>query len=271
MIRTPFRFAVALLGILCAPAFALAQSPAPRSGYGTDDLQVVTLPMTNFGQQGTGTFSSFCCFNQGIGERWPTGGERTFATGIDAGLVPNGALVERVDFYFIDEDPIADRNFRGLLCRSSVDAATGVASQGACPVDVTSVSAPGETVLTATSAVPVLYTEDIDADGDLDSVSYHVFATFGVGTEFVYDGSIRLRMVRLFYRRQVSPAPAVATFGDVPTSHPFFQFVEALAASGVTAGCGSGNYCPDAPLTRGQMAVFLAKALGLHWPGPVVP
>jgi S-layer homology domain len=65
---------------------------------------------------------------------------------------------------------------------------------------------------------------------------------------------------------QVSPAPGAATFGDVPTGHPFFQFVEALAASGITAGCGNGNFCPDAPLTRGQMAVFLSKALGLHWP-----
>ena len=26
---------------------------------------------------------------------------------------------------------------------------------------------------------------------------------------------------------------------------------------------------PDAPLTRGQMAVFLAKALGLHWPNTI--
>ena len=68
------------------------------------------------------------------------------------------------------------------------------------------------------------------------------------------------------YRLQVSPAPGSATFGDVPVSHPFFQFVEALAASGITGGCGSGNYCPDAPLTRGQMAVFLSKALGLQWP-----
>jgi len=68
------------------------------------------------------------------------------------------------------------------------------------------------------------------------------------------------------YQLQVSPAPGAATFGDVPASHPFFQFVEALAASGVTGGCGGGNYCPDAPLTRGQMAVFLAKALGLQWP-----
>jgi hypothetical protein len=68
------------------------------------------------------------------------------------------------------------------------------------------------------------------------------------------------------YALQVSPAPATADFADVPTNHPFFQFVEALSASGITAGCGNGNFCPDAPLTRGQMAVFLAKALGLQWP-----
>lgn len=67
------------------------------------------------------------------------------------------------------------------------------------------------------------------------------------------------------YQLQVSPAPAVATFGDVPTSAPFFQYVEALAASGITGGCGGGNYCPNNPVTRGQMAVFLAKALGLQF------
>jgi hypothetical protein len=50
------------------------------------------------------------------------------------------------------------------------------------------------------------------------------------------------------------------------TGRPQFQFIEALYAYGITAGCGSGNYCPDAPLTRGQMAVFLAKAPGLQWP-----
>jgi S-layer family protein len=73
--------------------------------------------------------------------------------------------------------------------------------------------------------------------------------------------------VEIWWHRTVSPPPATASFGDVPTSHPFFQFVEALKASGITGGCGNGtNYCPDSPLTRGQMAVFLAKALGLHYP-----
>jgi len=52
----------------------------------------------------------------------------------------------------------------------------------------------------------------------------------------------------------------------VPTSSPQFQFIEALYASGITAGCGNGNFCPNSPLTRGQMAVFLSKALGLQWP-----
>jgi hypothetical protein len=69
----------------------------------------------------------------------------------------------------------------------------------------------------------------------------------------------------VYYKLQISPAPAIATFADVPSTHPFYKFVEALYASGITAGCGNNNFCPDAPVTRGQMAVFLSAALGLHW------
>jgi hypothetical protein len=72
--------------------------------------------------------------------------------------------------------------------------------------------------------------------------------------------------VRVFYRLQVSPPPPVATFNDVPTSDPRFRFVQALVASGLTGGCGGGNFCPDQAVTRGQMAVFLSSALGLTWP-----
>lgn len=78
--------------------------------------------------------------------------------------------------------------------------------------------------------------------------------------------AIQLQKIQVSWTRDVAPAPASATFGDVPTSHPFFQYVEALATAGVTGGCGNGNYCPNAALTRGQMAVFLSKALGLEWP-----
>jgi len=72
--------------------------------------------------------------------------------------------------------------------------------------------------------------------------------------------------VEVHWHRSVSPPPAFATFADVPTTHPFFQYIQAIYAAGITAGCGNGNFCPDQPITRKQEAAFIAKALGLHWP-----
>ena len=80
-----------------------------------------------------------------------------------------------------------------------------------------------------------------------------------------FDATTKFNNVALSWQREVSPAPAQATFGDVPTNDFGFQHVEALAASGITGGCGNGNYCPDQPVTRRQMAIFIAKALGLNW------
>jgi hypothetical protein len=55
----------------------------------------------------------------------------------------------------------------------------------------------------------------------------------------------------------------------VPPGSFAADWIEQAAAEATTVGCGNGNFCPDAPLTRGQMAVFLARALGLSWPmGP---
>ena len=80
------------------------------------------------------------------------------------------------------------------------------------------------------------------------------------------DSTLAISGAIMRYTLQVSPAPPTATFGDVPAGSLYFQFVEALAAAGVTAGCDAvPNYCPDRPITRAEMAVFLAKALGLQF------
>lgn len=39
--------------------------------------------------------------------------------------------------------------------------------------------------------------------------------------------------------------------------------INRLAAAGITSGCGQGNYCPNTRLLRAEMAVFVARALGL--------
>jgi len=80
-----------------------------------------------------------------------------------------------------------------------------------------------------------------------------------------HDDTTSFAGVILGYHLNVSPAPADATFPDVPTSDFGFQYIEALSASGITGGCGGGLYCPDAPVTRRQMAIFIAKALGLQF------
>ena len=49
-------------------------------------------------------------------------------------------------------------------------------------------------------------------------------------------------------------------FNDVPASNAFFKFIQKMADLGLTVGCGSNNYCPDDPVTRGEMAVFIIQA-----------
>jgi len=51
-----------------------------------------------------------------------------------------------------------------------------------------------------------------------------------------------------------------ADFNDVPAANPFHASVERILRDGITAGCLNGNYCPDDPVTRAQMAVFLLRA-----------
>ena len=53
------------------------------------------------------------------------------------------------------------------------------------------------------------------------------------------------------------PACTVATFADVPCTSPFAPWVYELARRGITSGCDVDLYCPAAPVTREQMAVFL--------------
>ncbi len=56
--------------------------------------------------------------------------------------------------------------------------------------------------------------------------------------------------------------PPGGTFTD-DNGNTHEGYIEALAAAGITTGCGAAVYCPAAAVTRGQMASFLARALGL--------
>jgi hypothetical protein len=87
------------------------------------------------------------------------------------------------------------------------------------------------------------------------------------GPQFCPDAPVSRAEMAVFLLRArhgadyVPPTPT-GLFGDVPASHWAAAWIEALAGEGITAGCQPGTYCPEAPVTRAQMAVFLLRAFG---------
>ena len=160
--------------------------------------------------------------------------------------IPSGATITGVGFNYCDTN--ATGNYTVTLFDSFGDNNFSVIS-----------------TFTVTDRVGCGYAFSPAVNYNYDANSGH-FISIYVFQPNVTDGTVKFRSAEVTYKRRVSPGPAVATFGDVSTANPIFRFVEALAASGITAGCGGGNYCPDTPVTRGQMAVFLSAALGLHFP-----
>ncbi len=55
--------------------------------------------------------------------------------------------------------------------------------------------------------------------------------------------------------------PGTDLFTDDESS-VFESEIEALRYAGITTGCGIGLFCPGNPVTRGEMAAFLSRALG---------
>ena len=53
----------------------------------------------------------------------------------------------------------------------------------------------------------------------------------------------------------------VGQFTDADPTYWAFGSIESLARSGITGGCGDGNYCPEQHVTRAQMAVFLERGM----------
>lgn len=66
-------------------------------------------------------------------------------------------------------------------------------------------------------------------------------------------------LLRTKYGNLYTPPPVGSTtgFADVSTTYWAATWIKELAAEGISGGCGGGNYCPSAVVTRDQMSVFL--------------
>ena len=221
----------ALIGLCFTPVLA-------EESFGTNSQTtwITAADFTPFNSSTTYAYS-------GVGYRHLTAG-----TSMDAGIrLPSGALLTSATLFYYDNDSVRDPDLQ-IFRFENPDGAETLCN------------------LTPPSGAP----EYTDSDSGCDSIDEtidnwdntyvaRVVLSSAAGSDLQFKG------VRLEWSRQISPAPATATFNDVPVGSFGFQQIEALADSGITGGCGGDNFCPDNTLTRAQMAVFLARALGLYF------
>jgi len=168
--------------------------------------------------------------------------------------LPSGALVQ--GFRVIYNDPAIGIAMGVDLRRSYYHLSTGA----------------GQEIIESwmSSGEPGYATAWVDVDPDI-TIAHRYENFFGPGYASylfrvaIQGGTVGFRGVLVYWNRQISPAPVDPTFPDVAPAYWAFQEIEALAASGITTGFPDGTFRPTEPVTRAQMATFLARALGLHW------
>ncbi len=250
-------------GTLPSPAGVQAADPQEVEQAFGPDLQWTSVFASHFVPISSGTLPPntddypYVCVNPG-----DTGPLSQYWAQLD---LPNGAEITYL--YAMVKDSATDSQWRFWL----IGYESAYAGESPYYVDHETAATdiadtPGYVSIPLIVDPPVVVREHQDLDGD---GFYHLTATgLALRADPIPADSSQMCFfgAGVKWSRTVSPAPASATFADVPTGHWAFRFVEALVDSGITAGCGGGNYCPDDPVTRAQMAVYLAAALGLHWP-----
>jgi len=215
----------------------------PRT-YGTANLVYVTVPEWQFSPASSAW--GYADLGGPFG-RYPLAPQAFF---LASPTLPTGALLQNLEFDYCNQQPPGGQSVVLWLYDTTSDngnvtelaSITGTPGQG-CTYAITDLSGLNYTV-------------------DNHRHRLMLQAVFGDNA----DSTVSINGAIFAYILQVNPAPGASTFSDVPVSDPAFQYVEALAASGITGGCGGGKFCPDNPVTRRQMAIFLSKALGLYFP-----
>jgi hypothetical protein len=167
--------------------------------------------------------------------------------------LPAGALVTYFELDYYDVAPAGQAFASFMQCDYAGQTCTN--PHGACPDN-------GSTICSSYAGAEGYSFAGTDVSGSAITIDNFGHKYYVMAGNTVTDGTASISQIIIGYKLQVS-SPTIQTFNDVPPSNIYYQFVEALAASGITGGCGGGNFCPDSPVTRAQMATFLAKALGL--------
>jgi S-layer homology domain len=262
--RAFFNWLIIFLGVVAATGLVLTPVMAQNAGepeefsadqivtegdFGPDvetgdsfgeGYQYTYIPAADFTPYNSSTTYDYW----GSGYRYLTAG-----TWMDAGIrLPSGAYlsVARLDYY--DNDGARSPGLY-LLQFDNPSSSFELCSITAPP------GTPGYTN-TATGCTSINHTI---RNGNTTYVA-RVVLSAAAGSNIMFKG------VRLYWKRQIRTGLS-HPFNDIGGLSTEFQHsIAALYQSGITTGTTPTTYSPFSPVNRGQMATFLARALGLHWP-----
>jgi hypothetical protein len=107
----------------------------------------------------------------------------------------------------------------------------------------------------------------VDDDGSTHEADINALAASGVtsgcsATRYCPTAPVtRAQMASFLVRALDLPPSSTNAFSD-DTGSTHEADINALAAAGITSGCGPSRYCPNDPVTRGEMAAFLHRGFG---------
>ena len=203
----------------------------------------------------------------------PTPPASSSGGGASAGLPP----AEEPEDYFVDDE--------GSVHEAAIDAVAAAGITAGCatdpprycgdqPVSRAEMATFLTRALDLPAAQPAGFT-DI-APGSTHAAAIDAVAAAGITAGCATDPPrycgdqpvTRAEMATFLTRALDLPAAQPAGFTDVDPDGIHAAAIDAVAAAGITAGCGTDplRYCGDQPVTRAEMATFLARALDLPIP-----
>jgi hypothetical protein len=163
----------------------------------------------------------------------------------------------------------------GAVCTVSGNTVT-VLTAGGCSITATQAGNSTYAAASTTQRFTVLFADIAPTDYYYAAINFlaQLGITAGCGNnnycpqQDVTRDEMAIFMVRAIYGGDNFSYSSTPYFTDVQPSTFGFKWIQALAALGITAGCGSGNYCPTEVVTRDEMAIFIIRArLGLYLAG----
>ena len=112
----------------------------------------------------------------------------------------------------------------------------------------------------------------VDDNGSVHEDNISTIASLGVtlgcnpplNSEFCPDAAVTRAEMAVFLSRalndQVQPTTGLGVFADVPANVWYTNAIARMVELGITTGYEDGTYRPNAPVSRGEMAVFLDRA-----------